>query len=186
MWVVENFNPVKPYRWVHIIKFCYKVDYNCFFELFLVTCSLVPRPFPLPVLQYANMQGNAWEIWLRAVMSCWQRVGRHTLTGGRVPNCNNYFCITSNWPGMWTMNGIDSTLLTLWPPAVRLIVQERLWDSLLGTAPCVYRLPAWCHHTWSNFPGLPLHNCILQVIKDWRWEQPGNKARYHVCITVIL
>ena len=24
---------------------------------------------------------------------------------------------------------------------------------------------------------IPFCNCKLQVIKDWRWEQPGNKAK---------
>ena len=44
-----------------------------------------------------------------------------------------------------------------------------------GRTPCVYHLCTWCHHTWPDLPGL-LHICILQVIKDWRWEWPRNKA----------
>jgi len=29
---------------------------------------------------------------------------------------------------------------------------------------------------WPNLPHLPLRICILQAIKDWRWERPGNEA----------
>jgi len=50
--------------------------------------SLVPRLFPPPVfdhLQYANMEGKAWEIWSRAVMSGRQMVD----TRGVVPNSSN-------------------------------------------------------------------------------------------------
>jgi len=33
---------------------------------------------------------------------------------------------------------------------------------------------------WSNLPGLPLHIiCILQTIKYWRWERPGNETNFH-------
>jgi len=44
-----------------------------------------------------------------------------------------------------------------------------------GRTPCVYHLCTWCHHTWPDLPG-PLHSCIQQVFKDWRWEWPGNKS----------
>ena len=30
--------------------------------------------------------------------------------------------------------------------------------------------------TWLILPGLPPPFCILQAIKNWRWEWPGNKA----------
>ena len=36
-----------------------------------IVAILIPRPFPSPVfdcLQYANMEGKAWEIWSRVVM----------------------------------------------------------------------------------------------------------------------
>jgi len=33
---------------------------------------------------------------------------------------------------------------------------------------------------WSNLQGLPLHIiCILQTIKYWRWERPGNETNFH-------
>ena len=35
---------------------------------------------------------------------------------------------------------------------------------------CVYPLSTWCPHKWQNLPGLPLHICILQAIKYWRWS----------------
>jgi len=38
-------------------------------------------------------------------------------------------------------------------------------------------LSTWCHRTWPDLPGLLFRICILQAIKYWRWEQPGNEAR---------
>ena len=62
--------------------------------------------------------------------------------------------------------------LMLWPPALTLIVQEkalRFWQCSL---PCFYPLPTWCHCTWPSLQPF----CILQAIKYWRWERPGNEA----------
>ena len=40
---------------------------------------------------------------------------------------------------------------------------------------CVYPLSTQCHCTSRNLSGTP---SILQANKDWRWEWPGNEARY--------
>ena len=45
--------------------------------------------------------------------------------------------------------------------------------------PCVYPLSTWHHHLWPDLSGLPLHVCILQMIKDWRWEWRGDEANNH-------
>ena len=51
--------------------------------------------------------------------------------------------------------------------------KKGLWDSSLGTAPCVSTVTA---HKNQIFQHYSLHNCTLQAIKDWRWEQSGSKA----------
>jgi len=64
------------------------------------------------------------------------------------------------------MNGIesiDAALLTLCPPAIGIIVQERGSRLFIGHH----------HHTWPNLPGLPppyLHTAndpILEVKMPW-------------------
>ena len=64
--------------------------------------------------------------------------------------------------------GIDATLLTLWPQtdSTRKGFKILCWVHPL----CVYPLSTWCHHAWPNLPGPPLHICILQAIKHWRWD----------------
>ena len=60
-------------------------------------CSFIPRPFPslaFDCLQYANTEGEAWEIWSHAISSGRQRV----VTWGAVFNRNNsYFASTCLW-----------------------------------------------------------------------------------------
>ena len=68
------------------------------------------------VCQYIQ-SGEAWEIWSHAVTSDWQRVD----TGLMVPNCN--ICMSTCPWALWTTNGIDAALLTLWPPALRWILR---------------------------------------------------------------
>ena len=55
------------------------------------------------------------------------------------------------------------------------ILQEVPQDYLSGTAPSCLpsHLPDVMHMTLQAFP---LHFCVLQAIKNWRWEQPGNEA----------
>jgi len=70
------------------------------------------------------------------------------------------------------MDGIDTALLTLWPPALGPIVQESLRDSSSGTAP---RVSTFClpDVTTRDVPGLPppyLHTVsdqILEVRTGW-------------------
>ena len=70
-------------------------------------------------------------MWSHAVTSGRQRVDKQ----GAVPNINNsILCLTN--PGV-VNNGIDATLLMLWPPVLGLIVlQDFIGHCLL----CVYPL----------------------------------------------
>jgi len=66
------------------------------------------------------------------------------------------------------MDAIDAALLTLWSPALKLIVKE-LQDSLSDTTPqvstlCVPDITAHEHISQA----FPLHICILHAIKYWR------------------
>jgi len=57
-------------------------------------------------------------------------------------------------------------------PTLRLSLQETASRFFLGyCSPCVNSLSTWRYCTWSNL-------CILQAIKDRRWEWPGNEAHY--------
>jgi len=79
------------------------------------------------------------------------------------------------------MNSIDATLLMLGCPAIRLTVQERASKFLASKCPCVSTLcppDVTVHDQISQ--AFPLHICILAVIKDWRWEWPGNEATFSV------
>ena len=52
---------------------------------------------------------------------------------------------------LWLANGIDAALLTLWPPAVRLILQERASSFFIGNRPfCVYPLSTWRNRTTKS------------------------------------
>ena len=51
--------------------------------------------------------------------------------------------------------------------------------SFVSQTPCVYPQSTWCHQISQAFS---LHICILQVIKDWRWEWPGNEANKYGCV----
>jgi len=51
------------------------------------------------------------------------------------------------------MNSIDAALLTFWPPALRLIVQERASEFFIGHhPPCVYPLSTWSRDSHSYRP----------------------------------
>jgi len=75
-------------------------------------------------------------------------------------------------------NDTDVALLTFWPSALRLIAEKPgFQDSSLGTAPSVstHCLPYVTAREQIS-QAFPLHICVLQVIKYWRWEHPGNEA----------
>jgi len=62
--------------------------------------SLVPRPFPRPLfdcLQYANMEGKAWEIWSHPVTSGRQMVD----TRGAVPDVESQSPFLYYWSEGW-------------------------------------------------------------------------------------
>ena len=71
-----------------------------------------------------------------------------------------------------TISGINTALLTLCPPALRMIVQERASRFFVGYRPtCLYPLSTWHNYMWPDLPGLPLRICILQVEVGiaWKW-----------------
>jgi len=73
------------------------------------------------------------------------------------------------------MNSIesDTALLTLWPPALGLIVRERAQDSLSGTTPHVSTLCLPDVTARDQIPlAFSLHICILQILEvGTAWER---------------
>ena len=68
---------------------------------------------------------------------------------------------------------VDTRGEVLWPPALGLIVQ----DEILCPAPpppmSIFLSVTTDDQISQVFP---LHICILQEIKYWNWERPGNEA----------
>ena len=138
--------------------------------------SVIPRLFPPPILDclqywYANMGGKAWEIWSHVVMSGRQRVD----TWGAGPDSNNshqnvpsavnneqYWCCLAN--------ALDSSPQT---------DSTRKGFKILHQAPppCVCHLSTGCNCMRPDLQASPLRICMLQAIKYWRWEWPGNEAK---------
>ena len=60
--------------------------------------------------------------------------------------------------------------------------QHKVWElQRSGTAPLMPTLMSTWRHARDSFSqAFPLRFCILQVIKNWRWEQPGNEAKYKI------
>jgi len=74
------------------------------------------------------------------------------------------------------MSAIDTALLMLWPQALGLIVQERASRFFVGYHHlCVYPLSDITTRDQIS-QAFPPSICILEVIKYWRWERPGNEA----------
>ena len=87
---------------------------------------------------------------------------------------------------LWMTNGIDTALLTLWPPALGLKIQEKVSRVFVGHCPHVSTLclpDVTTHDQLSQ--AFPLCICILQVIKYWRWERTGNEARWWQQLTSL-
>ena len=55
----------------------------------------------------------------------------------------------------------------------------------MGTAPLTSTLMSTWRHVCDSFSqAFPFHFCVLQAIKNWRWERPGNEATSRPSITV--
>ena len=89
------------------------------------------------------------------------------------------------------MDGIDPALLTLWPLALRLIVQERASRFHIGHCPCVSTLclpDVTAHAHMTNLPDLPpmyLHAASDQILEVEMAQEQG----YNGCtidVTVII
>jgi len=139
------------------------ISHNRVLSISSATVSLWVRLglFPSPVFCSMKMQrGKAWEIWSCAVTLDKQRVD----TRGAVPDCthcsNPYFALNYLW------RREQQTVLML--PC------ERSGLEICQAPPpmCLSNITA--HDQISQ--AFSLHVCILQVIKYWRWEWPGNEA----------
>jgi len=75
------------------------------------------------------------------------------------PNCNLLDRITLHFPAR--------------PCQYRSLLIMPGWFNKIGiiTAEHCPRVSTWYHSTFMSFC-----ICILQVIKHWRWERPGNEA----------
>jgi len=79
------------------------------------------------------------------------------------------------------MNGIGAALLTLWLPALKVIVQERASRFFVRHHPhvstlCLPDITAREHISQA----FPLHICILQTIEYWRWNEATR------CVGLLL
>ena len=143
--------------------------------LSMAQTSLVPRLFSPPVFdrfQYEIRRGKAWEIW-----SCAMTSGRHT---GVVPN-NFNTCFVSIRPRHCEQQTASFVCLantltsSLWTDSKRQDIEILRWAPPSTCLPCVYLMAP--NVTRSPRPSPPYF--ILEVIKYWRWEWPGNEARSH-------
>jgi len=113
-------------------------------------------------------RGKAWNIWPRAMMSGRQRID----TQGVVPNiiscwtvCGAVY-VNDEWYWCCLSNAMASSP---WTDNTR-----KGFEILHQVLPPVCLPDVTAHNQISQ--AFPLHICILQVIKYWRWEQPGNEA----------
>ena len=126
-------------------------------------------------LAACKMEGESLEEGVMC-MTCGRYEGRYE--GGMPDHCNSqtlrwsasnlpnnelYWCCLSNvavsscWTRYYTK---DLKILRQAPP-------PPYWPHVY---PHVYLTSC----TWLFLPGLPLHFCMLQVIKNWRWKCPWN------------
>ena len=66
------------------------------------------------------------------------------------------------------------TMRTLWPPDLDRYNKQGL--EILDCPPSVYQTSPHVTMQISQAFKFPLCICILQAIKDWRWELPRNEA----------
>ena len=143
--------------------------------------SLIPRPFPQPVFhrfQYEIRRGKAWEIWSRAVPS-----GRHVVDTRRVVPNEEYrrpvlYCPSKGWMSECSCKADDRYRSLFTMPGM----DRRETGIINGWAPPPVCLPS----VYLDLPDViardqisqasPPPYLILETMKYWRWEQPGNEA----------
>ena len=134
----------------------------------MVSFSLIPRPFPPPVLdrlQQANMEGKG----LGDLSMCGdirQTEGRHTVGGARW-RISKPFLVLS-------VQGLEARALARQRQHHLLFTASEMVGHKTGIIAVRYRppyVPTWHHQISQAFP---LHICMLQATKYWRWEWPGN------------
>ena len=139
----------------------------------MVSFSLIPRPFPPPVLdrlQQANMEGKG----LGDLSMCGdirQTEGRHTVGGARWRISKPFLVLSVQGLEARALARQCQYHLLLIAPGT---VQHETEITTVGYCPpCVYHLFTWCNCTWPNLPVLPppyLHtvsNQILEVGTAW-------------------
>ena len=140
----------------------------------MVSSSLVSRLFPPPVfdhLQYVSMEGKAWEIWSHAVTLGRQMVDTHGVVPSKESQSISYnFCWRAGGQCQYCCHNAN--------------MKQELLQS--GTTPRVSTIMSTWHTAYDQISqAFPIYICILQVIKYWRWEWPGNKPRCNqgwVCV----
>ena len=130
--------------------------------------SLIPMPFP-----GRSQAVPSSSIWLLAVCSY----------GGGRPGRSGHVRIHQVDRG-WTHRGQCLTVIipiSLQPSDW--LCKNGLQDSSLGNAFHVSTLSLTDITTHDQISqAFLLHICILQAIKYWKWEQPGNKATHEQLI----
>ena len=115
-------------------------------------------------------EGQPWEIVSHAMTSSqgekvlFSCCNSQTLrwSASTLPNNKLYCCFLSN--------------VTVLIMLLDKILREGPRDYSSGTTLCVSTYHVTLPCTWQNLPGFSLCFCILQAIKNWRQEQPENKA----------
>jgi len=130
------------------------------------TCSFIPRQFPPSVfdrLQYANMEGKAWEIRSCVVTSGRQRVDRW----GVVPNW------TVIIPALhWPVPGVVNT----WCCLAKNLASSQWTDifksfSILCWTPPSVCLCKWHLHRWPALLSFPSCLCNQRLMVGMAWER---------------
>lgn len=130
-----------------------------------VITNLVPRSLPCPVfdhIQYANMREKACEIWSHAMMSSREIVDTWGVV--IIINCN-ISCFVSTCP--WHHE--QQTVLYGSQPSDR-----HYKKGFVGHCPPC-GLPDITTCDWIS-QSFPLCTHILQLVKDLKWELPGNET----------
>ena len=136
--------------------------------------SIIPRLFPPPVfdhLQYTKTEGGGLGERITFVTS-----GRREV--GQCPTKNLKVLLVLFCPRTWDCNIKDSVNTVRCLVDLRLINAEFVSYNDRSPPPLASTLMSTWRHTCDSFSQVfPLRFCILQVIKNWRQEQPGNKAK---------
>ena len=159
-----------------------------------VTSSLIPRPLPPSVFVGGGGGGGGGgcpaimiPIYIGPSQSSWTMNGTDTDLRARRSmtfhawilhqNTARYQLHTPEWDIILWLYDWDAIKLQMYAnalvPILGQTLQERALKSFVRALPtCLTDITA--HDQISQT--FPLHICILQAIKDWRWERPGNEA----------